>query len=335
MNSSTVKDDGEVMETIHRIDIPRGSFPDRIECGDLIEFHVNDQIEYDLFQVFPNDDGDEDFSPVKNGLALSSVNKDTPVSERRLSMSFDLEEAKIDLYFCWIPSVEREKFSSRCPKDVCEKNRLQLFKSETKIALTDNRESQQITLHQGETIEVSWASKRAMAYRMEEKHYCPISGGLYSVHSDRTAASSKGSFRQTFGQFGMSFLFRLTENNQIHDILVCTINKKHKIKHIPIHQPAAERALISIEQNESIVFQWHTEQKLTVKLDGEELAGPASRRGYRHHRFDQCGLFSYQIGEEQAGSVLVQPRREVHRFAVFGEQLSEFLEEEEEGDEEG
>ena len=312
----------EDVSTIHRISIPSGVFPQRVESGDLLEFEITDQIDYDVFQVYRSDD-DERFSPVNNGLELIHLNRQTSVNERRLTMSFELTEEKIDLYFCWIPSNQRRKNDDdekECPKE----NRIELVKSETKVSLTDQRESQQICLHQGETLQVSWSSKRGQSYRIEEKHYCPISGGLYTVDQS-TSTSSKGMFVKRFDQFGMSFLFRLTENNQIHDILVCTINKKHSIKHRQLknNDDDEQTSTIVIEQNDSIVFQWNTEEKLHVQIDQFVGTDQPSSHGYLQHRFEQLGFFFYKINDKQPGRILVQPKTHLHRFAVFGEQLSE------------
>jgi hypothetical protein len=268
--NDSLQSDDEV-DTIYILDITNGSFPeqipDHVASGDTIEFKTDKKDEYDIFQVYK--DGN-DYYRINNGLELVNIKSNTPKNNRRILLSFTLNQPEIELYFCIIPSLQRETFlkSRKCPQENCEKNCLILHKSEIKFSLNDNKESQQVILHKGDTIELDWASKRGSGYRIEEKKYCPISGGLYKVEQTSeislNRAVSKGKFIKTFNEFGTSFLFRLTETNQIHDIIICIIKEKYQIKHIEITDTNIQPNFIRIEQNNSIIFNWNTKQKQTI-----------------------------------------------------------------------
>jgi hypothetical protein len=270
MPNTTIHNDEQTKMT-HVIDITDGSFskqmPPRIECDDLVVFKNDGQDEYDIFQVYK--DGN-DYYRIDNGYELLNIKSSTPVNDRRILLSIALNQAEIEFYFCVIQSSQRETISAnrKCPKLNCEPNCLKIQKSEIKFSLTDDKESQKVYLHQGDTIEIDWSSKSGTAYRIEERKYCPISGGLYVVEhtSDKTPnrALAKGKFSQTFSELGMSFLFRLTSTNQVHDITVCIINETYKIKHIEITDNNIQPNIIWIEQTDWIAFEWNTKRKQTI-----------------------------------------------------------------------
>jgi hypothetical protein len=258
----------EQTKMVHIIDITDGTFPEqlppRIECDDIIEFKINDREEYDLFQVYK--DGN-DYYRVNNGYELMNIKTRTPENERRLILSLALNQPEIDLYFCLITSKQRETVlaTRKCPKINCENNRLIIKKCEIKFSLTDAQESHKVYLHKGDTVDIDWISNRNIIYRIEEKKYCPISGGLYNVESTGDNRSpAKRKYSKTFNDFGMSFLFRLTETNQIHDVIVCIINDTYKVKHIEINDNNIQPNIIWIEQSDWIVFEWNTKRKQTV-----------------------------------------------------------------------
>jgi hypothetical protein len=268
-NNSLQSDDDT--DIIHILDITNGSFPERIldhiESSDTIEFRTDSKHEYDIFQVYK--DGNN-YYRINNGLELLNIHSNTPESKRRILLSFALNHPKMELYFCIIPSSQHGTFltSHKCPKENCEKNCLILHKNEMKFSFNDNQESQKVVLHKGDTIELEWTSKHHTAYRIEENRYCPISGGLYKVDPTSDILTnrpvSKGKFRKTFNEYGTSFLFRLTETNQIHDIIICIIKEKYQIKYIEITDTNIQPNIISIEQNHSIIFEWNTQEKQTI-----------------------------------------------------------------------
>jgi hypothetical protein len=261
----------EETKMIHIIDLHDGEFPDqhpeRIECDDIIEFKINDGGTYDIYQVYK--DGN-DYYRVNNGYELKSIKTRTAENDRRLLLSLALNQEHIDLYFCIIPSSQRDTIleTRKCPRKHCEKNRLTIKKCEIKFALTDEKDSHKVYLHKGDTVEIDWTSKTGTAYRIEEKRYCPISGGLYTVEhkgeNPSTRPSARGKYSKTFNDFGMSFLFRLTETNQIHDVIVCIINDTYKVKHVEVKDTNIEPNIIWIEQSDWIVFEWNTKRKQTV-----------------------------------------------------------------------
>lgn len=273
LSMTSTQTSGDDLETIHLINITNGSFPsqmpDRIECGDTMEFQTDENNHWDIYQVYQ--DG-KDFYRIDGGLELINVRNNTPAKKRRMVLSFNLHQNEIQLYFCIIPSNQREVFlkSRRCSAEICEKNRMILRKNEQKISLTDQKESQKVLVHKGDTVEFEWTSKRdGGGYRIEERKYCPISGGLYKVEqaaeSSNTRVTSKGNFLKTFDQFGTSFFFRLTETNQIHDIIVCIIKDKYRFEHIQITDTDIQPNVIQIEEKDFIVFEWNTKEKQTMR----------------------------------------------------------------------
>ena len=267
--TSNIPSANDDLETIHVINITNGSFPsqipDRIECGDTIEFQTDQNDQWDIFQVYKDEN---DYYRIDGGLELLNVRSNTSSKKRRLLLSFNLHQEEIQLDFCIIPSNQRETFR-RCSAETCEKNRLILRKNELKVPLTDDKESQKLLVHKGDTIEFEWTSKRGGGgYRIEERKYCPISGGLYKIEqtaeTSNNRPTSKGNFLKTFDQFGTSFFFRLTETNQIHDIIVCIIKDKYRIEHIQITDTHIQPNVTRIEQNDSIVFEWKTNAKQTI-----------------------------------------------------------------------
>jgi hypothetical protein len=267
--------DAEQKTQIHIIDITK-SPPTKInpvECGDIIEFQTKGKHEYDIFQVYRG--GDDEYYRVDNGLELSNIGTRKPANERRMLFSFELpqDQSEMDLYFCVIPSSKYSILpkTRKCPKKYCEKNRFKIEKHVQKISLTDEAKNQKVYLRKGDTIELNWSSKHGTSYRIEEMKYCPISGGLYTVEPTSNRALSTGEYRKTFYEFGMSFLFRWTDTNQIHDITVCVIDEKYQIKHIKITDndiqsnfTSTEENFISIEQGDWIMFEWDTNREQTI-----------------------------------------------------------------------
>ena len=261
----------EETKMIHVINLDEGEFrdelPPRIECDDVIEFRIIDKESYDIYQVYK--DGN-DYYRVDNGYELKDIKTRTAENDRRLLLSLALNQENIEIYFCIIPSKERNTILStrKCPKKYCEKNRLTIQKCEIKFVLTDEKDSHKVYIHKGDTVEIEWTSKTGAAYRIVEKRYCPVSGGLYNVEhkgeNPSTRPSARGKYSKTFNDFGMSFLFRLTDTNQIHDVIVCIVNDTYKVKHVEVKENNIEPNIIWIEQSDWIVFEWNTKRKQTV-----------------------------------------------------------------------
>ncbi|CAF4237631.1 unnamed protein product [Rotaria socialis] len=347
LNDSIQSDDDDADMT-YVIDITNGSFPeqmpDRIDSGDTVEFKTDKTDEYDIFQVYKDEN---DYYRIHNGFELYNINNTTRKRNRRISLSLALHQPKIELYFCIILSSKRQVvFKSRkCSVENCEKNCLIVHKSDIKFTLSDEKESQKLILHKGDTIELEWSSKRGNGYRIEEKKYCPISGGLYTVEQPSELTISrpqpKGCFRKTFTEFGTSFLFRLTDTNRIHDIIACIVKSKFKVSYIDITNDNIQPNIISIEQHDSIIFQWNTTEKQSVqqiqpftvdqtnqtsiemKTVGKDFFWPnePSSRGYMIHRFDETGIFCFKTATNQIGTIVVAPKINIHSFPIFGDQL--------------
>ncbi|CAF3616975.1 unnamed protein product [Adineta steineri] len=347
LNNHLQSDDDDA-DVIHIIDIRNGTFPEhisgRIESNDTIEFKVNSDDDYDIFQVYKDN---TDYYRIDNGIELFNINNNTSEKKRRIVLSFSFHCTTMELYFCIIPSLQHETYfkSRQCPKENCEKNYLVIYRNEMKFSFNDNKESQKIILHKNDTIELEWISKRGNSYRIEENRYCPISGGLYKIEQPSDIitnhAVSQGKFQKTFNEYGTSFLFRLTETNQIHDIMVCIIKDKYQIKHIEITDINIQPNIISIEQNDSIIFEWNTKEKQTLiqidpylidkntqqsielKTIGEHFFWPyePSYRGYMIHKFNQTGIFCFKTANNQIGTIIVEPKKNIYSFPIFGDQL--------------
>lgn len=262
--------DHERARIIHHINIdddlclvPTG---DLIESTDIVQFETKSGKAIDIFEVYK--DGD-DFFPVVNGYELRNVKNNTPAAERRLLFPFALTDSDIDLYFCIIQSSERQAVTKarKCPRQSCETNVLKIHKPEIKISLGDATESQKVFLHKGETIEIDWLTTQSVGYRIEEKKYCPVSGGLYATQQSSeyisTRISSKGTFSKTFNDFGMTFLCRINDKNNIHDITACIVDESFAIKLIEITDDKILPNIIWLEQNDWIRFSWNGKHKQT------------------------------------------------------------------------
>jgi hypothetical protein len=264
---------GKQKKMIHIIDVITPPFIKKkaadIQCGDILEFKVIGNDEYDVFQVYR--DG-QDYYRIDGGIELFNLKTRTPKKNRRWLLSLGLNEdvPEIYLYFCVNPSSQREALKARKLPPVnfeenCHTiNCLEIKKRVEEIYLTDEEKNQKVYLHKGDTIKLKWSSENGTAYHIVEKKYCPISGGLYTPESTSGRVLSKGEYRNTFNEFGMLFLFRLNDINQIHDITVCVIDNKYKIKHIKITDDNIQPNIIWIEQCDWIIFEWKTTCKTTI-----------------------------------------------------------------------
>lgn len=233
-----------------------------IHCGDILEFQVNGKHDYDISQVYK--DGD-DYYRIDDGYELLNINHDTPKHERRMLLSIDLceDEPDIDIYFCVIRSSQYEAIfkTRKCPREYCEHNCLRIEKHIQEIVLSDEAKNQKLYLHKGDTIELKWSSESGTAYHIEEKKYCPKSGGFYTPEQRSNTISTNSQYRRTFHELDMIFLFRLTATKQIHDITVCVINSKYGMKQVKITDNQISQNIIRIERNDWILFQWNTGYK--------------------------------------------------------------------------
>ncbi|CAF4832449.1 unnamed protein product [Rotaria sp. Silwood1] len=346
MPNDNVQDAENVMT--HFLDVENGLLPEempqRIECNDIVEFTIKENTEYDIFEVYK--DGN-DYYRVINGYELLNIKNHTPQNKRRLLFPFALNQPHSELYFCIMPSSQRQTLSEtlKCPKQNCEKNRLIVNKPEIKFTLTDEKENQKVYLCKGDTVDIEWITS-GPGYRMEEKKYCPVSGGLYTVSqtSDNVShrVSSKGKFSKTFTDFGMSFLFRLTDTNQIHDITVCIVNKTYKMKHIEIKDDKIQPNIIWLDENDWIRFSWNGRHKQTVvqiepftisenkqqsielRTIGENFFWPndPSRSGCIYHQFMKTGIYCFKTGDQQIGTIIVKPRNTIRSIPIDGDKLT-------------
>ena len=270
MSNGDLPDDQQ-KRTIRTIELTDGVFSERlaerIECDDIVEFKITGKGEYDIVQVYK--DG-TDFYRVHNGFELLNIKNRTPATDRRILLSFGLTQLETDIYFCIISSKDRQLWSNsqKCPKERCEHNHLIVRQLELKFSLTDHKDNKKVYLHRGDTVQCDWLSEQGVAYRMEERKYCPVSGGFYTVKEApddvSSRASPKGQFSKKFNDFGMSFLVRLDDKNHLHDITVCIVDDTYKMKYIEITDDKIQPNVIWIEQADWIVFEWTTKRKQSV-----------------------------------------------------------------------
>lgn len=260
-------DDDDDDRTIHVLSIRDGRWVDelpvRLESGDVIELKIVDTHLYDFLQV--HFDG-ENYRRLKGGTHLTDLQANSPVASRRLALSIAIRDESIDLHFALFPSNQRDAVlhSPTIPRQLCDAHRFTIFSSVVKVSFTDARESQKITLHRGERLQLEWNSKKGVPYRIEEKRFCPVSAGLYTVHrSAPPSASITGQWSETFDELGTTYLFRLTESNQIQDILVCLVKKRFALHLLRIDDRTIDPPRLDIEQHDSVLFHWHTHDKLT------------------------------------------------------------------------
>lgn len=258
----------------------------------LVQFEVFGCGKYDIFQVYKT--GDE-YYRISGGLELLNISRHTPINHRCIpfSLALDEGEAEADFYFCVIPSSLRETVLKQrtCPRAYCEENRFTIMRTK-RILLTDQTEFRKVYLRKGDKIELEWSSEQGAVYHIEEKKYCPKSGGVYTYKKsfeehntvyyiegkkyctkcgslccdekiyDNELSATK--YTKEFDEMGMSFLFRFTDKNQIHDITACVVNRNHAIRHIRINDDNIPRDIITIEQNDWVLFEWDFKSKPNV-----------------------------------------------------------------------
>ncbi|CAF3816167.1 unnamed protein product [Rotaria sp. Silwood1] len=335
MPNDNIPDD-EQKRKIHIIDVINRrptKIPTYIVCEDLIEFEIHENDEYDIFQVYY--DG-KDYNRIVNGYELRNISSHTPKHDRRMLLSLDLNQTQSepDIYFCVIPSSHSQTVSKtrKCPPEYCEYNYIKIKRRVEKIFLTDEQKNQKVYLYKGDTIELKWSSQHGTAYHIEEKKYCPVSGSLYTVEATSDRPSSEGTYNKTFDEFGMSFLFRITDTNQIYDITVCVINDKYKIKYIEITDNNIRPNTIWIERNDWIAFEWYTTCEQTIKQiepfpisENQQQSTlfwryEPSHHGYMYHQFKATGIYYYRAANDQIGTIIVQPERAFHHVQIFSDQ---------------
>lgn len=61
-----------------------------------------------------------------------------------------------------------------------------------------------------------------------------------------------------------------------------------------------------------------------MRTQGKDFFWPyePSNRGCMMYEFKETGIFCFKTANNQIGTIIVQPKRNVHSFPVFGEQLS-------------
>ncbi|UJR19905.1 hypothetical protein I4U23_023037 [Adineta vaga] len=339
--------------------------PIYVQCGDVILFEIKGNKKHDIIQVYKECKSrptskyqssglcckeHDNYYRIKNGYALFDITNRTPEKDRLLPLSIELppDQSEIDLYFCVIRSSQRDSILEDpiCPEKYCELNHLKMTKRQTKISLTKEETNQLTHLYKGDTIELDWSTEHETGYQIEEKKYCPISAGLYTIPPTlNKTSSSRRKYRKTFNEYGMSYLFRLTDTNQIHDITVCVVNNTYNRKYVSITDYDIRPNFLTIEQDEWVIFEWDTTNKQSIvqiepfhidddKDDDEEqvielrngeqyFSWPrgATHRGYVCHQFKEIGAFCFRTASGEIGTIIVEPKQTIHKLKLFNDEL--------------
>ena len=273
----------EETRVIHAIELVNGKFPETIseviETDDSVEFQVNDAKPVDIVQVY---EYNKNFYRAHNGFQLRKVTNRTPPEKRRLNLSFALVKPSTELIFCVMPSVENQNLPSnhKYPKEKCQPNRLKITQPEFNVVLDDQQQNQKVYLHKGDTLTITWSSSRGATFMIEERQYCPVSGGLYTVPNSEDSQgkmSSQEKFKKTFIDYGMFFFVRLTSKNEIHDVTTCVVNDNYTVKSIKITDKGIEPSIIWIEQTDFIEFRWNTKRKQSITQINPTQIDPKTR----------------------------------------------------------
>ncbi|CAF1044498.1 unnamed protein product [Adineta steineri] len=312
-----------------------------VQCGDIMEFNVNRIGKYDIFQVYRNGN---DYYKIYNGFELCNITYCTPEEKRCmfLSLALDPDLSATEFIFCVIPSSRRGEISKTgiCPLAYCTINHLVIQRRVQKYFLMNQKTNQKVYLHKGDTIELTWSSEDNITYRIEEKKYCPISGGLYTPEQTFDSTLAEGMYRKTFNELGMSFLFRYTDTNEIYDVIACIVNDEYKIKHILITDNKIQPNIIHIEQHDWIMFEWHgkhaqsivqiepfrtdkDQQSIEMTNIGEHFFWPnqPSRNGYMYHQFNETGVYCFKTADGQIGTIIVEPLKTIRQISIHSDRL--------------
>ncbi|CAF4125790.1 unnamed protein product [Adineta steineri] len=259
-----------------------------------------------------------------------------------LSLALDPDLSATEFIFCVIPSSRRGEISKTgiCPLAYCTINHLVIQRRVQKYFLMNQKTNQKVYLHKGDTIELTWSSEDNITYRIEEKKYCPISGGLYTPEQTFDSTLAEGMYRKTFNELGMSFLFRYTDTNEIYDVIACIVNDEYKIKHILITDNKIQPNIIHIEQHDWIMFEWHgkhaqsivqiepfrtdkDQQSIEMTNIGEHFFWPnqPSRNGYMYHQFNETGVYCFKTADGQIGTIIVEPLKTIRQISIHSDRL--------------
>jgi hypothetical protein len=63
-----------------------------------------------------------------------------------------------------------------------------------------------------------------------------------------------------------------------------------------------------------------------LKTEGKHFfwTNQPSNRGYMMHEFRETGIFCFKTANNQIGTIIVEPKINIHSFPIFGDQLSKY-----------
>ncbi|CAF0736434.1 unnamed protein product [Didymodactylos carnosus] len=325
-----------------QIDISDGKFqqPITVETGDSVEFVVNaDAKQYDVIQVYRDR---SDFYRVPNGIELRNISKD---QTGPVSLSFDLtnDEKGREIYFYIGLSADNTKTDPRQKylQNTCENNKINIKPVDAKFSYLDTEDNRKVYLRKNDILEIDWIKAKG-AYRIEEKKYCPVSGGLYTI-SDTSSQTQKTAQRATFkkqiDQLGISYFIRVDEHKAVKDILVCIVENSYRYKYVRLTDDNNELKPIVIDQDDWIIWEWDTKKKQSIKqidpykLDDKnqhiELKSDGhffwpfepNKRGILYHQFTEPGVYSYKDASNNIGTIIVEARTIIYSLPLLEGQL--------------
>jgi hypothetical protein len=253
---------------VHTIKIIDGTFIQDdeypVESNDTLAFENQDGDTFDIIQVFPN--GQHYFEAVK-GFKLYHISKTTPLQKRCIKLSLELQEPTFELHFGLVKSsIDVSHFERHKVVTVL------VHRHKAKLTLEDQRDNQKVLLHEGDCIEITWASKRSASYYIQMKEFCPASNTMYSAaslaESTDCQPATQGKFTMQCNNLGMFFFIRYDEHDQIHDVIVCLVTERYCIKSVCIKHDWNEPNLIMIRKGDIVQFSWdgHHKQRF-VQID--------------------------------------------------------------------
>ena len=67
--------------------------------------------------------------------------------------------------------------------------------------MTDEKENQKVYLHKDERIDIEWITTQTPGYRIEERKYCPVSNGFYTVDRSSNNVSTRCLSKDKFSSY--------------------------------------------------------------------------------------------------------------------------------------
>lgn len=211
---------------------------------------------------------DKDFYVAPGGFWLRNISSNSPDDDSKILVSFNIRSVTKELRFCVVPveQVENIYRDRKCPREYCQDNYLKIERSVYTCEFDDSEHNEKIYLSkQGELV---IESKAKGTYRFEEKKYCPVSGGFYSVPirgNDHTIVlRSKEKLIKSFPELCTSFICRYNQDDELVDTKVINVDDTLAVKTIKITDNKIEPNLLYVEVNDIVEFSWKSKKPTSL-----------------------------------------------------------------------